>query len=650
MSFKKCFGVLFFLLISFILFAEITEADKNLSPQPMNGGKDAIVILKKVVVDDTYKKKLYKDTYYYKFKVFTKKGIDDFKKKKIFYNPEKEKIEDLKAIVWTPDGKTYKLKSADIVEKDVVKKWGIKIKEISFVFPSLVEGAVVEYSYSKTRKYIKEINYLYSQGPVYTKRCEFKFVAAPYLTWGYTGTNLHQQPKLTEDKEKKTVNIVFTDIPGLPKEEYSFPYSTLREQIVFYYASILMNPSYFWQETATNFFEYQGRKFLKANRTIKKILKNEIGIQGKSKEQILKDIYHYVVTHYKPFSMLTKSELENLDKRYLKKVAKADIKVKKMIDLPYLQEFQIDLLTLCFIKNAIPDAEISIGLYVPWDSGKLIKTLRTFSQFEERLLKVVCDGKAYYLAPGKGILPFNFVPYGARNTDILFVNEKGAKFEKIKDLPAEEVIGKIIMDVSLGDEKMTLKVKEIMNFYDSYEVKSYALFFNDKEFRTFVEEALKDEYGDEAKLIDYKVENLKAYDKPFIMEYTFSYPYEFEELGDNLIFKPLLEPRYENNPFAVDKRYSPIVFKYPQRQYCEITYHLPEDIEINTLPEGKSVSRLGFSYKTEYTKLDPQTFKVNVFQENKYSIYPKTAVYQFKKLFDDLINVSNPMVVLREKE
>ena len=651
---KRFFNLFVFLLfvVSLNVFGEITQADKDFAPVPSKGGSDAVIILKKYVVDDTYSKKECKDFYYVKFKVFTKKGIDDLKKVKIYFNPKNEKIEDLKAIVWSPDGKIYKLKDSDIVKKDVARKWGVKVKEISFAFPSLVEGSVVEYSYSRIRNYIKDINHFYSQGPVYTKKCEFKFIAPTHMTWGYTGTNLHQQPKISNEKDgdKKIVDIIFTDIPALPKEEYSYPYSTLREQVIFYYTTIFLNPSYYWQETATNFFDYQGRKFLKANRTIKKILKREIGLQGKSQEQILKDIYHYVVTHYKPFSLLTKSEWDNIDKKYLRKVSKADIKVKKIVNLPYLDEFQIDLLTLCFIKNAIPDAKISIGLYVPWDSGKLIKTLRTFAQFEEKLLKVECGGKTYYLAPGKGILPFNFIPYGARNTDILFVNENGATFEKIKELPAEDTVSKTVWDVTVGDEKMTVNAKDTLNFYDSYELKSYALFFSEKEFKELLEEVLKKQFGDDAKLLKYKVKNLKVYNKPFIIEYSFSYPYEFEELGDNLIFKPLLSPRYDSNPFAVDKRYSPIVFKYPETQLCEITYHLPEDIEIDTLPEPKEVSRLGFTYKTEYSKVDNNTFKVKVFEENKYSVYPKTAVWQFKTLFDELINASNPKVVLREQE
>ncbi|BBB33354.1 conserved hypothetical protein [Thermotomaculum hydrothermale] len=649
---KGIFFVFFLFLFAFQSVAEITDADKNLKPEPFKGGKDAIVILRKVVVDDTYTKKESKEEYYVKFKVFTKKGIDDLKNVKIYYNPKKEKIEDLKAIVWSPDGKIYKLKDADIVKKDVAKKWGEKVVEISFAFPSLVEGSVVEYSFSKIKDYIREINRFYSQGEVYTKRCELKFIAPSYMTWGYTGDNLHQRPKITEDKQKdkKIVNIVFTDIPGLPKEDYSYPYSSLREQIIFYYTSYMLNPGYYWQETATNFFDYQGRKFLKANRTIKKILKNEIGVQGKTNEQILKDIYDYVVTHYKSIYMLSKSERENLTKKYLKKVTKADIKVKKIVNLPYLTELQIDLLTLCFIKNAIPDAKISIGLYVPWDSGKFLRTMRTLSQFEEWLLKVEVGGKSYYLAPGKGMLPFGYIPYGARNTEIYFISENGASFEKIKDMPADKAVSESVMDVTLGDEKMTVKATETLNFYESYNLKSYALFLNDKQIREIFEQTIQEQFGDDAKLIDFKLKNLKVYNKPLIVEYSFSYPYEFEELGDNLIFKPLLFPRYDENPFAVDKRYSPIIFKYPEQQKCEITYHLPEDIEINTLPEAKTVSRLGFSYKTEYSKLDSKTFKVKVFQQNKYSVYPKTAVWQFKTLFDELLAASNPKVVLREIE
>ena len=379
-------------------------------------------------------------------------------------------------------------------------------------------------------------------------------------------------------------------------------------------------------------------------------MKREIGLQGKDNEQILKDIYNYVLTHYKPFSLLTESELANIDKRYLRKVSSADIKVKKIVNLPYLDEFQIDLLTLCFIKNAIPDAKISIGFYVPWNKGKLIKTLRTFSQFEERLLKVECGGKTYYLAPGKGILPFNFIPYEARGTEVLFVNENGARFERIDELPADEIVSKSEWDVAIGDEEMIVKARDTLNFYDSYELKSYALFFSGDEFKQILEEVIKKQFGDDAKLLDYNVKNLKFYDKPLIIEYSFSYPYEFEELGDKLIFKPLLSPRYTHNPFAVDKRYSPIVFDYPETEICEITYHLPEDIEIDTLPEPKEVNRLGFKYKTEYTKVDDATFKVKVFERNKYHVYPKTSVWQFRTLFDQLINASNPKVVLREKE
>ena len=652
MNLKKIFSV--FLLVMFfgsVVLADITEADKNLKP-PLNPlGKDAVIIEKKVVVDDTYTSSMSKDSYYVKMKIFTRQGVEDYGTVKLTFDPQNENIGDIEATVWTPDGKIHKLKSSDIHKKKVSKEWGDKETEISFVLPGLTEGAVVEYSYFKTRNYLRSISYLYSQSEVPTMKASFTFIPWPEKKWGYTGLNIHQRPQIKQERIRrhKAVTIVLTDIPALPREEYSLPYSALREQVIYYYTYVRANPAYYWTETGEFFFKHSGRKFLKANRAIKSKLK-EMGLNGKSDEDIMKTIYNYVITHHKPIYMLTRDEYEKLDEKYIKKLYKADIKVKKIVKLPYLTPLQMNLLTACYIKNALPNAKISLGFYVPWDKGVFIKTMKTFKQFDEYLLKVENNGKVYYIDAGSGFLPFGFVPYGARHTEILFVNEDGAKFEKIKDAPYDQVVTKYNYSIEVGDEKIKVKTREEYNPYAGLYIRSYALFFNKEEFNDFLTKMLKKVYGDDLKLISYKVENLKNPTKPLILETEFEYPYEFEELGDNLLFKLVLEPNYSENPFAAEKRYSPIVFKYPSKMVGEITCKFPEDIVIDSLPENADVDLLGFFYKTNFTKVDDNTLKVKVEEGNKHSMFSKNAHWQFRNLFAKLIKASNPKVVLKETE
>ena len=106
---------------------------------------DAEAIFWEVRVDDSKADELALK-HYVRVKIFTERGRDQFSKHDIAF-PKGTRVKDVDARVTKPDGTVVPIKKEDIIEHEIVKTNGFKVKAKSFAFPGLEVGSIVEYKY-----------------------------------------------------------------------------------------------------------------------------------------------------------------------------------------------------------------------------------------------------------------------------------------------------------------------------------------------------------------------------------------------------------------------------------------------------------------------------------------------------------------------
>ncbi len=199
--------------------------------------------------------------YHIRIKVLTKAGIEEVSEREIWYRPEYEKLKGLKAHTITPDGKKLK-----VDKKSIFEKVSGDDKCLSFAFPSLDSGCIVEYKYqirSDNHHYARS---WYFQNRIYTLKSEFSNCLYPGFAYNviYQAIPSHlQSPKVVEKPcpdysfgtvlNMKTMTWVLENQPPVKDEPYMSCINDYRAAAKFQLDSYRLGSH--WQEFNKNWVE-----------------------------------------------------------------------------------------------------------------------------------------------------------------------------------------------------------------------------------------------------------------------------------------------------------------------------------------------------------------------------------------------------------
>lgn len=635
------------ILILSVLMTTSVFANDGIRENPAKGIQDAVVISEHGVFDHTYSQVSSKSSYSYRIKFFSQKGIDDYGTIILTYYPEEENIINIEGKVLLKDKTEIKLTKKDIFEKVISGKRGRKEREIRIVLPSLEEGAIAEYSFEKSFSGMDKMTYWPFQGELYTVESKVTFVPWPGIRYGYNTINSMKTPEVSEGRNTgghKSVIITQKDIKPLKKENFSLAYDSLREAIIFYYHDSNREFQDYWTEYGPEYYRKYLKKYVKPCKESRAVVEELAG----SESALLEEIYNYVISHFHCIQNLSKEEKASLDEKYYDKLRKADT-LKKIFKCKYVSQWQINYILASLIKTAIPDAEIEFVLYVPWDEFIFNININTLGQFSDRILRVHYGERTYLLDPAKRFYPMNQIDWATKGVPALVLGEKGATIEKfVLDKPTDNE-SLTTCDVTFGDEKLLLKRVRKLNRYSSYSFRRIFHFYAEDEIKDVLEEAVKDSFGDEATLQSFSINDRETIENPLSLEETIEIPYEFEEVGDNILFRFTGLVKKKENPFSTDERISNIVFPYPYINKQIITYHLPEGFSIKSLPKAYRINEKFYLYRINYTKTDDTTFTVSVDETLQGNMFSKKAHQFLYETYQAILETNRAAAVLSEE-
>lgn len=125
----------------------VTPEELQMKTGKVESDADAEAIFWDIRIDDSSEQDLSRQ-HYVRVKIFTERGREKYSKFDIpFANGTK--IKDLAARVIKADGSILDIKKEDILEREIVRANGLKIKAKSFAVPNIEPGVIIEYKYKE---------------------------------------------------------------------------------------------------------------------------------------------------------------------------------------------------------------------------------------------------------------------------------------------------------------------------------------------------------------------------------------------------------------------------------------------------------------------------------------------------------------------
>ncbi|HTN09300.1 DUF3857 domain-containing protein [Agriterribacter sp.] len=586
-----------------IKFGKIAAADFDLSKSTFDTSVSAVVIADMGKSDFEGNNKGWFSLSFKKhtrIKILNKNGMDAANVEIPLYisGSAEEKVVNLKA-------STYNLENGKVIETELDKKSIFKDKydknhiTVKFTLPAVKEGSVIEYMYTVTSDFLRNLQPWVFQGdyPVLWSQYEVKipdFFNYVFLSQG--SFPLEHSSETTRDNfsmvepggASSSSYYSFTsnaaqhkwiarNVPALKTESFT---STIRNHI----AKIEFQLSQYrfpnspvkdimgnWPSLATELMKDEdfGAGLLKNNNWLEDELKPVTqGVAGKLEKA--KKIYAYV-----------RDRFTSTGKRGIG--LSAPLKTINKNKNGYVAD--INLLLTAMMKQQ--DIEAYPVILSTRDHGYTHEFYPLIDRFNYVICAVNIDDKLYYLDGTSPALGFNHLPGECYNGHARLIMPDLAKAVY---LSADSVVEKKLTSVFIHSEKpgeWTGHSSTNAGYYESISVRERIKEKGEEPFFKSIQTA----YTGDMTLSGEKIEQLKDLDVPVKVAYDFVMNQE----DDMIYFNPMMWEGYKDNYFKAAERSYPVEMPY----LFDETYILNMDI-----PAGYTVEEIPRSAKVQFGEAD----------------------------------------------
>lgn len=484
-------------------------------------------------------------------------------------------------------GATYELKDGAIVKYDL-KKDDIFTEEDSenwrttkFTMPQVGEGVIIEYTYTIHSDFYSNLRDWYFQNTIPIKFSQYR-VSIPEFYFYKTISQGFVLPQL----ETKTSALSFgsrtftnneriwsvEEIPAFRPERYISSIQDHISKIEFQLASIqfpntpVQNFSDSWDKLSERLenSEYFGGQLKKKNQ-VKEIVA-AINLKAKTpreKMDLALAFVHNEISWNKYYGIYTNKG------------------IRKTLDEKKGNVGDINLLLTLILREL--GLEANPILLSTRGNGLVNPLYPSLSKFDYVVVGVLLDGKQVFLDGVDDFCPSGMIASRCLNRNGLMVVNKTTNWVPLS--PDFFSVQKTYLNLEMDAEGIvTGNLSNNLDKYKSMRLRKSLINGSSEEY-------FKNKIEAERVLFevnDTKVENLKAMDKPLLMNSAISY--EPEETGDLLYLDAFLEKNYTENPFKLEERQYPVDFSYPFQNSYTLVLKLPENIQVEDLPKNITVS------------------------------------------------------------
>ena len=567
-------------------FGETTLQEKQLSQYEKEPEAAAVVLFERGKVTVKLNKHrylvLHKEVHK-KIKVFdAKKFSEDATIDILFYHSKKnqEVISNLKAITHNGDVKSY-IPNSRFYEKDRYENY----KQISFTFPNVKDGSILEYTYTEESPFFHRYEWDFQDNypKIYSEfvseipgNYEYRASLGGTLDFAYKNSyikdNCFSVDGFGDAADCVYSEFIMRDIPSFKEEDYMLSSSNYISKIKYdlkQTTSFTGEKNYYtktWEDVDKEFRfdDNMGRQLRFASFFKDKIPSHILTIEDKLERA--KAVYYFI---QKNFAWNGEYEIyENID-------------VKDAFEKKGGNVAEINLMLL----NALEAAEIDAFLVLSATREYGLPTLiyPTLTEFNYAMAYLKLDEQEYYLDATNKFTPFGILPFKALNKIGRIMDFKnGSYWHPIT--PHNKNISYINSKLKLNESGLlTGDVEENHTGYLSVS-KRDSIFSNTKE--KYIEE--KENNYLPFEISNYTIENLQENDKEVKEKYSIAL--ECEEIGNELLLYPFFLSSYFNeNPFKLDERSYAIEMGNPLNQILLVNIEIDDAYTISYLPENQTL-------------------------------------------------------------
>ncbi|HLP03052.1 MAG TPA: DUF3857 domain-containing protein [Opitutaceae bacterium] len=579
-------------------------------------------------------------------KVYTAKGVEDLGKFRILFHSGNAVAETAARVVKN-DGTSRELNKADIFESVVGKVRGQgEMKQVTFVFPGLEPGDVVEYRWTARlgtqlwlesffcqdvfpiREYHFRIGEMRCRGTVHWLNC----------------------PK-AETNDRDGFEIVLRNLPAFEDEEYAPPHHEIRG--VIYVAKtfpMFPNDMEIWKELSV----YWGDEFNMATRPTGPIKKKAeaLAAGAATDDEKLRLLYGFcqneILNTGRRTSETLQAEIEkhrwgsaySPEKTLANRWGRTDEINRLFAALARALGFEVRL--AC---NASREVIFNVAIPNGW----------AFI-YQNRTVAVKVGGEWRYFDPGFPLLPYGMTASSAEGATTLLCNtkklEQGAIGASKSTDNRTERKGRFRLD---GDGTLEGEVEQVFRGHLAVERK-------DDNWAKSLEEATK-RFTEEitnrlpnAEVSRVTWSNLDTYLHPLTVRYHVRVPGYAEQVGKRLVFAPGFFEAGRPVVFAAAERKFPIVFPYPWEEHDDIEIVLPEGYALDKpsapTPVGELTGPFGAAYNLQYVgKTRTFSFRRDfTLGANGAFAFRQESYPALKNLFELLRRSDTHSIMLKPKE
>jgi transglutaminase-like putative cysteine protease len=628
-------------------FPPISDEDLHFKGVPGHPGAPAAILFREEIDDD---RDNHDHMTYMRMKVLTEAGRK-YADVTLHFEKTWSDISDVRGRTVHADGTVVPF-DGKVLDKEVVKGFGLREHVKSFSLPDVQVGSIIEYRYHfRYRDNTVAAPLWVIQNELWQKKVHFKFIPSPrdiVLNHGQIGHGVAWStfgPKDLQPKDVEMPNnlgyieLSASDIPPYVKEPHMLDTLKFKYYARFFYRTA-SKPEQYWKQQG-GFWSHDVEKFMgKKDGIADKV--NEIVAASDTPEQKVKKIYAFIagLENQTYLPSRTSQEIKTLG---LKDGGVADILAQKSGDR--------DDLTLLFIAMVRAAGIQAYPMIITSRDDNFFEPYyMSMDQLDTQIAIVTLDGKDVFLDPGTKFCPYGMLPWQYTATEGIRETDHGTEIAQTPEPDYKNAITERIAKLSLDDNGAIsgpLKVEYLGE--DAMLHRQNALRTDTEGRKKDLEDEVKAwlPAGGEVKLL--QEPDWNATSNEFMAVFHISTPVA-ASAGKRVLLPAHVFQINEKPMFTAATRVNGIYLYYPSREVDQVSITLPSDLEVETLPQPDTERLQRYAlYKSEWIQdlKQPKTITVVRDLANADYAFPVTDYPTLKDFYDKVKSGDEQQAILK---
>ena len=581
-----------------------------------------------------------------RIKILKEKGIEHGNVTIPFYSDHDfERISNIEGVVINFDEQGNRSEQKLDRKAIYVKKTTKYHSEVSFAFPSVKAGSILEYRYRSTMKHYGGLDDWTFQEELPVLKSRYTLTILPNHEFSYLFKKSPSLPAdVKQDPATGQIHFAMNNIPGLRNEPYMDARKDYLQRVTFQLASYQRATGYGYSASTSTIDKTN------YSASWEQVIK-ETSLEKSIGGQINKSL-----DHTDDFIKSLKTGLSNADKiKSVMSYVRMNMTwngitsrhspdgIKNAWNKKNGTDGEINLILVNLLRQVGLDA--SPMLVSERRNGRVEADYPSADQFNTIYAFLIADNKKFYLNANDKVTPPGVVPENILNTKALIIDRKSGGLIDVSDdiLQSREATnisanigndGSLVGKVFIRSQEYA-RVKRLKTYHENREkYLDYAFLKNTPDIRldSF---AIKNEEEDSAAL-----------------EQEFDFQLPVQQTGEYLFVPLNLFTGFENNPFVAANRFSQVNFGYRQSFSFNTIISLPQNLVIDALPKPiKLVNESGTITCTRQISKDATKNQVvaRIDIELKKSVYDVDEYYSLKEFYKKMFGLLDEQIVLKKK-